>query len=138
MKRFFRFVWISLVVAITLFILYIVIHMIDHIRHVKSTEARFTPYLSNPKAFDTLPKREDEESGVELCGPAKSITVDKRYHDVFHAIVTYQLIVRRERCNTHETWWVTSNNHIPHNVYEEPKEKLPTVNRIGYRIRSMA
>lgn len=92
-----------MLIVIALIVISFAFHLADHIRDVKATEARFTQYLNNPKAFDKLPEREDKKSGFELCGPAKSITVDRRYHDVFHAIVTYQLVVRRERCNTHET-----------------------------------
>ncbi len=61
MKRFFRVLLISVLIVIALIVISFALHLADHIRNVKATEARFTHYLNNPKAFDKLPKREDKK-----------------------------------------------------------------------------
>lgn len=89
----------------------------------RAKHAEFTRAFSDPELLDAFARKpvilRDPvvPKGFDICGRAVDITVRWKGRDTLGLAFQYDLLVKRQRCNTRETWNVRRRYYGATNVY---------------------
>lgn len=99
-----RYVLLSVLILFTSLVVYFIATVTPLIAETRRQDSKFAETVSQPKMIDNVRRPQRVPRGSDLCGTAIAITVLQKSRDTLFLNLQYHLVVKRERCNTNETY----------------------------------